>query len=119
MGAKHSLMATETTPACRDDCPEPARPHVTDPKKMVHLTFTAHLHGPTDLCPSFSFYKPGKIFGTLETIFEILAHCLLGIGLTEINSFLVSQPLMSLPLDFASGQWSNVVCLEPQPDNVL
>ena len=42
--------------------------------------------------------------------------CLPSVGITEINSFLVLSPLVSLPLDFVSGEWPNVVCLEaPEP----
>lgn len=76
---------------------------------MIDLTFAAHLQVPTYLCPTFSLCKPGSIFSTLETASETLAHYLLGVGLTEINSFLVLPPLPSLPLDFVSrsGQtWS-------------
>ena len=69
---------------------------------MADLTFTARLHIPTDLCPTFSSYKPGSVFGTLETVFETLVHSLPGAGLAEINSFLVSPLLVSLPLDFVS-----------------
>ena len=83
---------------------------MTDPRTMFRLTFTAHLQAPTDLCPTLSFYKPTSIFSTLESVFETLAHCLPGGGLTEINPFLVLPPLVSLPLDFISGEWLNLVC---------
>jgi len=66
---------------------------------------------PTHLCHTFSLYKPGSIFSILETIFEMLVHCLPGVGLTEINSFLVSPLLVSLPLDSVSREWVNLVCL--------
>lgn len=49
-----------------------ARHDMTDPKTMLHLTITAHLHTPTDLCPTLISYEPGSIFGTLETVFGIL-----------------------------------------------
>ena len=75
----------------------PARPCVTDPKTMIHLTFTAHLHIVTKPCPTFSLYEPRSIFSTLETIFgEMLVCCCLpSVGLTEINPFLLSPPLVS------------------------
>lgn len=81
-----------------------ARPHVTDPKTVLHLTFTAHLQAPTDLSPTLSFCKPAGIFSILETVFETLACCLPSGGLTEVNPFLVSLPLISLPLDFINGE---------------
>ena len=82
---------------------------MTDPKTMIHLTFATHLDVPTDLCPTFCLYKPSSIFGTLDTIFETLVHCLPGVGLTDINSFLVLPPLVSWPLDFVRGEWPNLV----------
>ena len=36
---------------------------------MINLTL---IIVPTDLCPAFSLHKPGRIFSTLETIFEML-----------------------------------------------
>ena len=49
-------------------------------------------------------------------IFEALVGCLPGVGLTEINSFPVSPPLVSLPLGFVSVQWPNLVGLGlPEP----
>ena len=69
---------------------------------------------PTDLCSTFSLYKPRSIFSTLETIFEILAYCLPGVGLTEINPSLVSPPAVSLPLDFVRSKHLNLVYLGPK-----
>ena len=53
----------------------------------MDLPFTAHLHVPTDLCPTFSSYKPESIFGTLETISELLDPCPARVSLTEIIRF--------------------------------
>lgn len=49
----------------------------------------------------------------------LLACGLLGVGLTEINSFLVSSSVISLPLDFVSGQGTNLVCLGPLESGAL
>ena len=77
------------------------------------------------LYPTFSLYKPGSIFGTVETILfycgdlilfgtvETLFYCLPSASLTEINSFLVPPPVISLSLDFVSDEWPNLVCLGP------
>lgn len=81
----------------------PARPHVTDPKKMIDLTFTASVHIPTELCLTFSLCKPRSIFIILETVFET-SRCLSGIGFTEINSFLVSPTLTTCLSAFAFCQ---------------
>lgn len=43
-----------------------ARPHITDPKAVTDLNFTAHLHVPTNFCSTFPSYKP------LETVLNIL-----------------------------------------------
>ena len=59
----------------------------------------------------FPYINLEVIFGTLETVFEMLVYCLLGVGLTEINPFPVSPPPFSLPLDFVSCQWLNLVSL--------
>ena len=48
-------------------------------------------------------------FFTLETASGISDLCLP--GLTEINSFLVSPLFISLPLDFVSDEWPNLVYL--------
>lgn len=84
-------MGTETTAQAMTVLSPP----VMDPKTMIDLTFTAHLQVPADLCPTFSLCKPGGIFSILETLFETLLHCLPGVGLTEINSFLVLLSLVS------------------------
>lgn len=76
----------------------PARPHVIDTKKMIHLTFTAHLHVPTDLYSIFSLYKL-EVFLALWRQSEIIVLCFPGFGFTEIHPFLVSPWLVSLPLD--------------------
>ena len=75
----------------------------------MDLTFNAHLHVSTHLCPTFSLPKPGSIFDTLETVFELLVYCLPVVGLTEINPFLTYPPLVSLPLDFVSFEWPHHV----------
>lgn len=57
---------------------------------MYPLTFGGHL-------------PYTNLFSTLETVFEVQVGCLPDISLTEINSFFVSPPLISLPLDFIGG----------------
>ena len=89
----------------------PPRPCVIDPKTTTELTFTACLHVPTDLCPTFSFYTPRRIFSTSETGFEMLGHCRPGVGLAKINSFLVLPPLISLPFSFVGSKWPNLIWL--------
>ena len=86
-------------------------PAVIDSKAVINLTI--RLHVPTSLCPTFSLDKPRSIFSTLETVFEMLVFCLPGVGLTEINPFLVSPLLISLPVDFVSSEWPNLVCVVP------
>lgn len=90
-------------------------PQVSDPKTMIHLTFTVLSHVPTHLCPTFSSYKPGSMLDTLETVFERLVYCLPSIGLTALIPFLflVSSPLVSLSLDFVISKWLNLVWLGP------
>ena len=56
-------------------------------------TFTAHLHVPTHLCPTFSLHKPSSIFSTLEA----WVHCVPGVGFSEIR-FLSCFPTASLCL---------------------
>ena len=73
-------------------------------ENLINLTLTTQQHLPTDLCPTFSLYKPGSIFSTLETVFETLDRGIPGVGSTEINPFLVAPPLISLPLDFCQQQ---------------
>ena len=72
-----------------------------------------NLHSPPagthNLCLTFSFYKPGGIFSVLEMVFEKLVYSLPGVGFTEINSFLVSPWLVSLPVDFVSQEWLSLV----------
>lgn len=46
-------MGTETTSSSNSDCPEPARPHVTDPKTTTDLTFSAHCTYPLTVTPHF------------------------------------------------------------------
>lgn len=86
---------------------------------MMALMFTTHLHGPTGLYRTFSLYKPGSIFITPEAIFETLVYCLSSASLTELNSFLVLPPLVSLPLDSVSSEWPILVCLGPQEPHAL
>ena len=77
-----------------------------DPRTVTRLTFPAHLHVPTGRGPAVSFYINRKLFSALlETVFETRVYCLPGVGLTEINSFLVSPPLVTLPLAFVTGEW--------------
>lgn len=103
-------MGTETSTSSRKSFPEPVRLPMTDSTIMINLTFTAHLHIPTDLGHTFSLYKSGSIFSTLETAERIIC-CLPRVDLTEINSFLVSPPLVSLPLDFVRWEWLHLVCM--------
>lgn len=95
--AKHPLMGNKTTPSSQRDCPEQQDPHdwLQDRETFAPV----------------SFYKPGSISSTLKTIFETLVHCPPGVGLSEISPFLISPTLVPLPLDFASGERPNLVCL--------
>lgn len=70
-----------------------------DPKTMINLTFTNQMQVPTKLYPTFFLYKPGGISSILETAFELLVCFFPRVGLIKIHSFLVSPPLVSLPLD--------------------
>ena len=77
--------------------PQPdMRLNPTDHEIMTRAKIKSHMlnqlshPGPQ---PTFSLYKSRPIFGTLETVFEILVCCLPRVGLTEINSFPVSPPL--------------------------
>lgn len=97
-------MGTETTVSSNKGRPGPARRRVTDPMKTVRPTSSAHLHGRTDLGPSLASCEPGSVFGTLETVLGMLVCRLPSAGLAEINSFLMSPPLSSLPLDFFSSE---------------
>lgn len=65
--------------------------------------------------------QPANNFSTWETVFETLVPCLPGVGvsLSEINSFHVPPPPVSLPLDFVSGEWPNLVYLEDLAPRVL
>ena len=79
-------------------------PTVMDSKTMMELTFTATGRYPPPPLPHIFFYKPGSVFGILETIFEMLVCCLPSVGLTEDNSSLVLSSLISLPLGFVSSE---------------
>lgn len=82
-------------------------PTVMDPKTMMDLTFTATTctyPPPPSHLPHIFFYKPGSVFGILETTFEMLVCCLPSVGLTEVNSSLVLSSLISLPLGFVSSE---------------
>lgn len=94
-----------------EDGPQPARLACGWLQDNDGLTFTAHLHAPTHFCPIFSLHKPAGIFSTWETVFETLVWCLSGVGLSEINFFLILLPLISSPLDFVSSKWPDLVCL--------
>lgn len=94
---------------------------VNDPKTMNDPPdLTAHLRVPTNLWSTFFFCELRSIFSTLKNIFEMLVHCLPSVGPTEINSFVVSPPLVSLPLDFISSKWPNLISLGPlQPGTIV
>lgn len=100
---KASQDKTKTTPSSNKDCHDASKTHMIDLMTMIHLTFTTHLHVPTDLCLTFFLYKPRRIFSTLKTAFETLIHCLPRVGFTEINPFLV-LPSLSLSA-FGFRQW--------------
>lgn len=55
-----------------------------DSKMIDQFDLYTHNH----LCPTFSLYKQGSIFSTLETITETLVCCLPSVGVTDINSLL-------------------------------
>lgn len=101
--AKHPLVGTENTLSSNKGCPESARPHVID------LTFTAHQHLPTNLVPHFPCINQGEFSALWRQVFEALVHYLPSVGFTEVNSFLVSPLLISLPLNFVNGEWLNLI----------
>ena len=68
---------------------------------MTDLTFTAHLHIPSNFVSHFPYINL-EVFPAPWTGCVTLVHCCPSAGLTEIHSFLVSPPLVSLPLDFVS-----------------
>ena len=90
-------MGAKTTPPATGSPLSLQVPQVTEPRTMTDLTCTAHLHGPTDLRPPFCRYKPGRLFGSLGTVFEMSVRCFPGVGLPERNPFPASLPLISLP----------------------
>ena len=94
---------TETTPLSNRDWPRASKTPCDGPQ-MIHLTFTAQLRVPTDLCPTLSLDKPWSVFSSLETI---LVCCLPDVGLTEINSC----PVSTLPLPLWILPAENLVCL--------
>ena len=49
----------------------------------------------------------------------MLDYCLPGVSFTVINYFLVSPPLISLPSDFVSSEWLNLVYLVPLEPGAL
>ena len=55
----------------------------------------------------------------METVLETLVCCLPSVALTEINSFLVSLPLVSLLLDFIRSKWPHLICLGSQEPGAL
>lgn len=61
--------------------------------------------------PLIFFWHVFLAFWHVERVFETLVHGLLGAGLSELNSFLVSPTVDSLPLDVISGCAPNLVCL--------
>lgn len=101
MGTRITPGAVSTAPSQQAPPSRYPRPTI-DSKTMTDLTFTAYLHYPPIFSPLFPLHKLGRIFGTLEIVFETLVRCLLSVGLAEINSFLVSLPLRILSV--ASGQ---------------
>lgn len=90
--------------------PTPARFHLIDLKTMIGLIFTDHLLIPTDLCPTFPLYKPTSIFSALKIARATWVLSFSCAGIPDLNSFLVSSPSISLPLD--SCQWQ-VAIWEP------
>lgn len=84
---------------------------MTDPEAMIHQTFTATSEDTRTLVPHFPYINLEVFSALLEIIFETLVACLLGVVLTEIDSFLVLPPFISLPLDFVSSEWLSPVCL--------
>lgn len=106
----------ETFPDRNQNYPLSNRILLIHPKTMINLIFSVQLHVPIDFGPTFFLYKPISIFSILEVAFSML-FCFPSVGLTEVNSFLVSPPLVSLPLDFVNGEWPNLLCLRPlEPD---
>lgn len=85
------------------------RPCMIDPKTMINLTFAAQLPIPIHLSSLFILHKFSRSHSTLEIVLGTLVFCP-SVGLTGLNSFLVSPPLVFLPLQIlsvASGEtWS-------------
>lgn len=79
-----------------------------DPTTIIGLTFAAHLHVPTDLCPTFALYKLGSIFRTLETGFQALVLCVPGGDLTKLILPCFTPASISA-LDFVNSQGPNQV----------
>ena len=76
-----------------------------DPMTMMHMTLPVHPPVPWPLF-HISADEPGRVFAFGDSLGDASPRCLLAVGLTEMNSFLVSPPL-SPPLDFVSGRsWS-------------
>ena len=93
---------------------QPSRLPMSDPKTMINSNLLPTCTYP----PTFPFYKLGSIFGTLDTVFKTLVHCLPGVGFTEINSFFISPPFISPPLHFSSdGQTESL--WDPQSQGYL
>lgn len=61
---KASCDVNQNYPLKQQGLPWVSKNPMTDPKIMTDMTLTAHMHVPT-----FSSYKPGSIFSTLETFF--------------------------------------------------
>lgn len=74
---------------------------MTDSKTVTDLPMLplGSMQVPTDLCSK----KPGNIFGTLETVSEMLVHGLPGGGLIEILFLFHHQLSLHLDLVAASG----------------
>lgn len=89
----------------------------TDPKTVIDFECPpAQTHPPA---PHILLNKPASIFSALGTAFETPVRGPPSSGLAEINSSLVSPPLVCLPLDFVSGKQPTRSVWDPQSQVLL
>lgn len=97
-----------TTPSSNNNHHELARPHRIDPKMKISLTFTAL---PIGLCPIFSLNNFQHFGDHLWDVNPLSSWS----GLTGINFFLVSPPLVSLLSNFVRQRMAKPGFLPPPP----
>lgn len=97
-------LRKETTPSSCQDLTEAARRclWLTPRRSSLWSSRPTCRYTPTPV-PQFPYINCGGTFGSLEIVFEMVVCCLPRVGLTKINSFLISLLLISLSLDFVRG----------------